>query len=334
MRIVSGRAAERAVKRLAHARRGWPAWSRECGGSLKRFVAAGSDRCGALQRSGMDLARSNLCRYPSEEMAEAWRSAFAASCSKSLRLAAQNIRQFCEWQKPKRLDATARRNLRGTSCAPSGVGGLLCAGRTISAGFDATDDRDSRAGGGREKHSRGVAEAVHGSFGCGRDAGGIASFTASAGRRPLRRWPMGPSIPRVDKIVGPGNAYVTVAKKLVSFDCAIDFLAGPTEAVVLSESGVPEFIAADWLHRPSMIQRHWRCLSRHRGELARSVSVAVANARERKSRSRKNRCEHGAQFWSRRRASRRVSGPIELRLSTSLWRRTTCRSSRMPVRFL
>jgi histidinol dehydrogenase len=53
------------------------------------------------------------------------------------------------------------------------------------------------------------------------------------------------SIPRVDKIVGPGNAYVTVAKKLVSFDCSIDFLAGPTEAVILSESGVPEFIAAD-----------------------------------------------------------------------------------------
>jgi len=38
---------------------------------------------------------------------------------------------------------------------------------------------------------------------------------------------------------------VTVAKKLVAFDCAIDFLAGPTEAVVVSDSGVPEFIAAD-----------------------------------------------------------------------------------------
>jgi histidinol dehydrogenase len=53
------------------------------------------------------------------------------------------------------------------------------------------------------------------------------------------------SMGRVDKIVGPGNSYVTVAKKLVSFDCAIDFLAGPTEAVVLSDSGVHEFIAAD-----------------------------------------------------------------------------------------
>jgi histidinol dehydrogenase len=53
------------------------------------------------------------------------------------------------------------------------------------------------------------------------------------------------TIPRVDKIVGPGNVYVTAAKKLVSSDCAIDIVAGPTEAVVLSESGNPQFIAAD-----------------------------------------------------------------------------------------
>jgi histidinol dehydrogenase len=53
------------------------------------------------------------------------------------------------------------------------------------------------------------------------------------------------SIARVDKIVGPGNAFVTTAKKLVSFDCAIDMLAGPTEAVIYSEKGNSEFIAAD-----------------------------------------------------------------------------------------
>ena len=50
---------------------------------------------------------------------------------------------------------------------------------------------------------------------------------------------------RVDKIVGPGNVYVTAAKKLVAFDCGIDFLAGPTEAVVVSHAGKAEFIAAD-----------------------------------------------------------------------------------------
>ena len=53
------------------------------------------------------------------------------------------------------------------------------------------------------------------------------------------------TIPRVDKIVGPGNAYVTAAKKLVSIDCAIDMLAGPTEAAIFSESGKAEFLAAD-----------------------------------------------------------------------------------------
>lgn len=54
------------------------------------------------------------------------------------------------------------------------------------------------------------------------------------------------SIPRVDKVVGPGNAYVTAAKKLVMGDVGIDMLAGPSEVLVLAdESAVPAFIAID-----------------------------------------------------------------------------------------
>lgn len=53
------------------------------------------------------------------------------------------------------------------------------------------------------------------------------------------------TVPTVDKIVGPGNAYVAAAKALVAPDCAIDFYAGPTELVVLSLDGNPEWIAAD-----------------------------------------------------------------------------------------
>ena len=49
----------------------------------------------------------------------------------------------------------------------------------------------------------------------------------------------------MDKIVGPGNWYVTAAKKHVAFDCAIDMLAGPTEIVVTSEQGDPVGIASD-----------------------------------------------------------------------------------------
>jgi histidinol dehydrogenase len=52
-------------------------------------------------------------------------------------------------------------------------------------------------------------------------------------------------IPRVDKIVGPGNRYVTAAKKIVAFDCAIEFLAGPTEAVIISADGDAGCIASD-----------------------------------------------------------------------------------------
>ena len=53
------------------------------------------------------------------------------------------------------------------------------------------------------------------------------------------------TIDGVAKIVGPGNIYVTTAKKLVAFDCGIDMLAGPTEALIVSDRGTPQFIAAD-----------------------------------------------------------------------------------------
>lgn len=53
------------------------------------------------------------------------------------------------------------------------------------------------------------------------------------------------TVPRVDKIVGPGNAWVAAAKAQVARDCAIDFFAGPSEIVVVSVSGHPDWIAAD-----------------------------------------------------------------------------------------
>jgi histidinol dehydrogenase len=53
------------------------------------------------------------------------------------------------------------------------------------------------------------------------------------------------SVPRVDKIVGPGNRYVAAAKAIVARGCAIDFYAGPTEIVVVAGAGQPDWIAAD-----------------------------------------------------------------------------------------
>ena len=55
------------------------------------------------------------------------------------------------------------------------------------------------------------------------------------------------TIPRVDKIVGPGNAWVAGAKALVAADCAIDFFAGPSEIAIVSVRGRAPWIAADLL---------------------------------------------------------------------------------------
>jgi histidinol dehydrogenase len=56
------------------------------------------------------------------------------------------------------------------------------------------------------------------------------------------------TVPRVDKIFGPGNRYVTCAKQMVSTDVAIDMPAGPSEvAVFADDSSVPAFVAADLL---------------------------------------------------------------------------------------
>jgi len=52
-------------------------------------------------------------------------------------------------------------------------------------------------------------------------------------------------IPRVDKIVGPGSAWVAAAKRMVAGDCGVDLDAGPSEIVVWSSLGDPDWIAAD-----------------------------------------------------------------------------------------
>jgi histidinol dehydrogenase len=56
------------------------------------------------------------------------------------------------------------------------------------------------------------------------------------------------SVPRVDKIVGPGNAYVAAAKRLVFGDVGIDMVAGPTEVVIAADSSAnPAWVASDLL---------------------------------------------------------------------------------------
>ena len=75
---------------------------------------------------------------------------------------------------------------------------------------------------------------------------GVDEFYRIGGAQAIATMAFGTeTIGRVDKIVGPGNLYVTAAKEMVAGECGIDMPAGPTEIVVTSECGSAEGIAAD-----------------------------------------------------------------------------------------
>jgi histidinol dehydrogenase len=85
---------------------------------------------------------------------------------------------------------------------------------------------------------------------------GIAEFYRVGGAQAIAAMALGTAtIPRVDRIVGPGNVYVAAAKKLLAGEVGIDFLAGPTEILILAATGDAKTIAADMLaqaeHDPS-----------------------------------------------------------------------------------
>jgi len=84
------------------------------------------------------------------------------------------------------------------------------------------------------------------------------------------------SIAPVEKICGPGNKYVTAAKQAVSLDCAIDLPAGPTEAIVLADSGNPAWIAADLLAQAEHAPDAGSFLVTTSHKLAQEVAIEVA----------------------------------------------------------
>ena len=184
-------------------------------------------------------------RVADAELEQAW-SAVSEDFKHALKVAAGNIRQYCEWQKPQQWrNAVAPginvgqvvRPLQSAGCyvpggryplpstmlmtvIPAQVAGVQEI-RVVSPRPATETLATAHFLGVREFYRIGGAQAV----------AALAYGTAS--------------VPKVDKIVGPGNLFVTAAKKLVAFDCGIDFLAGPTEVVIVSERGDPRFIAAD-----------------------------------------------------------------------------------------
>ncbi len=106
---------------------------------------------------------------------------------------------------------------------------------------------------------------------------GVSEIYAIGGAQAIGALAYGtPSIARVDKIVGPGNAWVAAAKALVSRDCPIDLHAGPSEIVVCSDRGRPEWIAADLLAQAEHDPAARAILVTTKTRLAAAVAKAVA----------------------------------------------------------
>ena len=225
------------------------------------------------------LGPKQSLRVSEEEMAAAWQI-IPTRLRKSLRQAAQNIRRFCEWQKPAGWMRTRGGISLGQMVRPlESVGCYVPGGRYPLVSTVLMTVIPAQVAG--VKNIRVVSPKPPAQVLAAAAMLGVQEFYRVGGAQAIAALAYGTSsIPRVDKIVGPGNAYVTVAKKLVSFDCPIDFLAGPTEAVILSgsarESAVPEFIAADLVAQAEHDPETLAVLITTSRDLARAVKASAA----------------------------------------------------------
>jgi histidinol dehydrogenase len=190
------------------------------------------------------LAPKQSLRVSEAELRAAWKAA-PASLRKALRVAEKNIRRFCEWQKPKQWTRSSNGVSLGQLVRPlDSCGCYVPGGRFPLVSTLLMTVIPAQVAG--VKNIRVVSPHPSSEVLAAAAMLGVREFYRVGGAQAIAALAYGTeTIARVDKIVGPGNLYVTAAKKLVSFDCAIDMLAGPTEVVIVSESRNPAFIAAD-----------------------------------------------------------------------------------------
>jgi histidinol dehydrogenase len=83
------------------------------------------------------------------------------------------------------------------------------------------------------------------------------------------------TVPRADRIVGPGNIYVAAAKKLLAGEVGIDFVAGPTEILIIASEGDPRWLAADMLAQAEHDAAASAILLTHSRTLAAAVAAEI-----------------------------------------------------------
>ena len=222
-----------------------------------------------------NLGRDEPVRVPEADLDEAWQNT-SPELRDAITQAAGNIRRYCEWQKPKEW----RREIRPGVCVGQLVRPLESVGCYVPGGryplpstllmtvipAQVAGVPEVRVVSPRPAQATLAAAAFL----------GVREFYRVGGAQAVAALAYGTeSVPRVSKIVGPGNRYVTAAKKLVAFDCAIEFLAGPTEAVIVSADGDPVFIASDLVAQAEHDPNALSILVTNSRELAKAVQMQV-----------------------------------------------------------
>jgi histidinol dehydrogenase len=246
MKLLSGEEAAQAVASLAHRYASFdPAVEKTVAGIVSR-VRTGGDAALLEYAHKLDrLAPGAPMRVPVGEL-QAAIGMVSPDFIRAIESAAKNIRSFAEWQMPRPWLRTIQPGLRvGQTIRPlESVGCYAPGGRyplpstvlmTAIPAQVAGVKRIAVASPNPAPETLAAAALI-----------GVTEFYRIGGAQAVAAFAYGTeSIPPVNKIVGPGNTYVTLAKKLVAFDCGIDFLAGPTEIVYCASAGDPEFIASD-----------------------------------------------------------------------------------------
>jgi histidinol dehydrogenase len=229
----------------------------------------------ALRLDGLRLTRSNL--WISRAEMRAARREVSRDLLRAIEHAARNIRRVAEQQRPRSWTIAVEPGVRvGQRVTPLGTIGCYIPGGRFSlfstllmTAIPAQVAGVKRIVVACPKASPALLAAA--------EILGVTEIARIGGAQAIGAFAYGTQlIPRVDKICGPGNRYVTAAKRLVSNDCAIDMPAGPTEVLILATGGEPRFIAADLLaqaeHDPDAVALLITTSTR----LARDVAAEVA----------------------------------------------------------
>ncbi|HME33157.1 MAG TPA: histidinol dehydrogenase [Terriglobales bacterium] len=244
MRMLEGKAAEKAVARLEGRASRLDAVEPKVRKIIQTVKRDGDKALLRYATLWDGLQKGQPVRVSEAEIDDAWRST-ARQTRAALRSAAANIRRFCQWQMPREWRRKVAGGELGQIVRPlASVGCYVPGGRyPLPSTLLMTAIPAQVAGvaricvvSPRPQPATLAAAALLGIRDVYRCGGAQAVAALAYGTEMIQR---------VDKIVGPGNVFVTAAKKLVSFDCAIDMLAGPTEAVIYSDSGNPAFLAWD-----------------------------------------------------------------------------------------